>query len=230
MRGPEDSKATRRRQLAFGRRIGARLGYRRPPMVFISRVYTRSGDDGGTMLATGDRVGKDHLRIRSYGDIDELNCVLGLVRIELEREPRRASAGEFVARVHAELARIQQELFDLGAELATPTADGSAPKLAIHQRHVDGLERDLDAHNEALAPLRSFVLPGGGPVGASCHLARTVCRRAERELVALTHVEPVRPEALRYVNRLSDYLFVLARAAAHAFGEAEVLWDPARSS
>ncbi len=198
-------------------------------MVFISRVYTRSGDDGGTMLATGQRVGKDHARIRSYGDVDELNCVLGLVRVELEREPRRALASAFVTRVDGEIGRIQQELFDLGAELASPTVEGGAPKLAIHQHHVDQLERDLDAHNEPLAPLRSFVLPGGGPIGATCHLARTVCRRAERELVALAHAEPVRPEALRYINRLSDYLFVLARASAHAFGDSEVLWDPGRS-
>jgi cob(I)alamin adenosyltransferase len=195
-------------------------------MVYISKVYTRSGDDGGTMLATGDRVGKDHQRIRSYGDVDELNCVIGLVRIELAREPRRAHHADAADRMDGELARIQQELFDLGAELSTPTPDGSAPKLAIHQAHVDRLERELDAHNEPLAPLRSFVLPGGGPVGVACHLARTVCRRAERELVALSRNEPVRGEALRYLNRLSDYLFVLSRAVAHAFGEPEVLWQP----
>jgi cob(I)alamin adenosyltransferase len=197
-------------------------------MVYLSKIYTRSGDDGGTMLATGDRVGKDHQRIRSYGDIDELNCVLGLVRIELAREPRREAHAEAAQHIDEELARIQQELFDLGAELSTPTPDGSAPKLAIHQGQVDRLERELDAHNEALAPLRSFVLPGGGPVGAACHLARTVCRRAERELVALGRTEPVRGEAMRYVNRLSDYLFVLSRAAAHVFGEPEVLWNPGR--
>jgi cob(I)alamin adenosyltransferase len=195
-------------------------------MVYISKVYTRSGDDGGTMLATGDRVGKDHQRIRSYGDVDELNCVIGLVRIELAREPRRAQHADEAVRIDGELARIQQELFDLGAELSSPMPDGSAPKLAIHQAHVDRLERELDAHNEPLAPLRSFVLPGGGPVGVACHLARTVCRRAERELVALSRNESVRGEALRYLNRLSDYLFVLSRAVAHAFGEPEVLWQP----
>lgn len=202
------------------------IAYARVAMVYLSKIYTRSGDDGGTMIATGDRVGKDHQRIRSYGDVDELNCVIGLVRVELAREPRRASHGEACTRIDGELARIQQELFDLGAELSTPTPDGSAPKLAIHQSHVDRLERELDAHNEALAPLRSFVLPGGGAVGATCHLARTVCRRAERELVALSRNEGVRGEALRYLNRLSDYLFVLSRAVAHTFGEPEVLWTP----
>ncbi len=200
-----------------------------PAMVYLSKIYTRSGDDGGTMLATGDRVGKDHQRIRSYGDVDELNCVLGLVRVELAREPRRTSHAEALARADGELARIQQELFDLGAELSTPMPDGSAPKLAVHQHHIDRLEHELDAHNDALAPLRSFVLPGGGPLGATCHLARTVCRRAERELVALSRSEPVRGEALRYLNRLSDYLFVLARALAHVLGEPEVLWTPGAS-
>jgi cob(I)alamin adenosyltransferase len=195
-------------------------------MVYLSKIYTRSGDDGGTMLATGDRIGKDHQRIRSYGDIDELNCVLGLVRTELAREPRRAAHQGALDGIDRELARIQQELFNLGAELSTPGPEGTTPKLAVHQSHVDRLERELDVHNEPLAPLRSFVLPGGGPVGAACHLARTVCRRAEREIVALARSEPVRGEALRYVNRLSDYLFVLARATAHVLGEPEVLWDP----
>lgn len=194
-------------------------------MVYISKVYTRSGDDGDTMLATGDRVGKDHQRIRTYGDVDELNCVVGMLRVELARTP--SPPLEYVARVDGELGRIQQELFNLGAELSTPMAEGETPKLAVHDRHVDRLEREIDGHNDALAPLRSFVLPGGGPAAAVCHLARTVCRRAERELVALARVEPVRPAALHYVNRLSDYLFVLSRSMTHTFGDQEVLWDPA---
>lgn len=196
-------------------------------MVYISKVYTRSGDDGGTMLATGDRVGKDHQRIRSYGDIDELNCVMGMLRVELRRGDAAEKNAEMVARVDAELARIQQELFNLGAELSTPMPEGETPKLAVHDRHVDRLENEIDAHNDALEPLRSFVLPGGGPVAAVAHLARTVCRRAEREMVALSRQEPVRGAALRYVNRLSDYLFVLSRSLTHALGEPEVLWDPA---
>lgn len=196
-------------------------------VVYISKVYTRSGDDGGTMLATGDRVGKDHQRIRSYGDIDELNCVMGMLRVELRRGDAAEKNAEMVARVDAELARIQQELFNLGAELSTPMPEGETPKLAVHDRHVDRLENEIDAHNDALEPLRSFVLPGGGPVAAVAHLARTVCRRAEREMVALSRQEPVRGAALRYVNRLSDYLFVLSRSLTHALGEPEVLWDPA---
>jgi cob(I)alamin adenosyltransferase len=179
------------------------------------------------MLATGDRVGKDHQRIRSYGDIDELNCVMGMLRVELRRGDAAEKNAEMVARVDAELARIQQELFNLGAELSTPMPEGETPKLAVHDRHVDRLENEIDAHNDALEPLRSFVLPGGGPVAAVAHLARTVCRRAEREMVALSRQEPVRGAALRYVNRLSDYLFVLSRSLTHALGEPEVLWDPA---
>ena len=197
-----------------------------PHVVYISKVYTRSGDDGGTMLATGDRVRKDHQRIRSYGDIDELNCVMGMVRVELARSAAMQANAPFSARVDLELGRIQQELFNLGAELATPMPEGQTPKLAVHDRHVARLEQEIDGHNDVLEPLRSFVLPGGGPVAAVCHLARTVCRRTERELVALSHAEPVRSAALQYVNRLSDYLFVLSRSITHTLGDAEVLWDP----
>lgn len=196
-------------------------------MVYISKVYTRSGDDGGTMLATGDRVGKDHQRIRSYGDIDELNCVIGMLRTELARSSAPASHAGYTARVDGELGAIQQELFNLGAELSTPMPEGETPKLAVHDRHVDRLEKEIDAHNDALEPLRSFILPGGGAVAAVAHLARTVCRRAEREMVALSRTEPVRPAAMHYVNRLSDYLFVLSRSLTHTLGEPEVLWDPA---
>jgi cob(I)alamin adenosyltransferase len=179
------------------------------------------------MLASGDTVGKDAPRVAAYGEVDELNAVVGLLRVELARASGEA---EFLAALDAELARIQQELFDLGAELATPGAvEGKAP-LRVEDADVVRLEQELDAWNADLAPLRSFILPGGGPLGAWAHLARTVCRRAERSVVALARSEPVRPEAVRYINRLSDYFFVVARAAAHRFGVPEVLWDTRRKS
>jgi len=193
-------------------------------MVYISKVYTRSGDDGGTMLATGERVGKDHARIRSYGDLDELNAAIGWLRAEIGRVQAGFAALNFLSNVDVELQRIQQELFNVGAELASPGIEPGTH--AIAQRHVDALEQAMNTYNEALEPLKSFVLPGGGPVGTACHLARTVCRRAERELVALGHIETVRPELMKYVNRLSDYFFVLGRACAKRLGVAETLWDP----
>ncbi|HEY8375288.1 MAG TPA: cob(I)yrinic acid a,c-diamide adenosyltransferase [Nannocystis sp.] len=193
-------------------------------MVYISKVYTKFGDRGDTMLASGDTVGKDAPRVAAYGEVDELNAVIGLFRVELAR----AGGDDFYAGLDAALARIQQELFDLGAELSTPgAAEGKAP-VRIEEADVVRLEQELDAYNEPLAPLRSFVLPGGGPLGAWAHLARTVCRRAERTVVALARSEPVRPEALRYLNRLSDWFFVVARAAAHHAGIPEVLWDTRR--
>lgn len=196
-------------------------------MVYISKVYTKSGDDGGTMLANGERVSKSAPRIRSYGDIDELNAVIGWVRVELGREPAHAELESFRAALDPQLGRIQQELFNLGAELATPEAVDGGARLILEARHTERLEADIDGWNEALAPLRSFILPGGGPTAVACHLARTVCRRAERDLVALREHEPVRPESVRYVNRLSDYFFVVSRAASHVLGYPEALWDPA---
>jgi cob(I)alamin adenosyltransferase len=196
-------------------------------MVYISKVYTKSGDDGQTMLATGARVRKDAPRIRTYGDIDELNAVIGLVRLEIGREPKREGAEVFLGELDEQLGRIQQELFNLGAELSTPEAAETPSKMPmIEDRHVDRLEHEIDGWNAALEPLRSFVLPGGGPIGAVCHLARTVCRRAERELVALTSEAAVRGEAMRYVNRLSDYFFVVSRSVTHRLGYTEVLWKP----
>jgi cob(I)alamin adenosyltransferase len=197
-------------------------------VVYISKVYTKSGDKGDTMLASGERVGKETLRIRSYGEIDELNAVIGMMRIEVGRDPKRAGAEVFLDELDAQLGRIQQELFNLGAELSTPIddADNHALRLFVDDRHVERLEVELDGWNANLAPLRSFVLPGGGPIGAAAHVARTVCRRAEREVVALSRQAVVRPAAVRYVNRLSDYFFVVARCVADRLGYAEVLWDP----
>lgn len=197
-------------------------------MVYISKVYTRFGDAGETMLASGDTVPKDAARVEAYGEVDELNAALGLLRVELARTSGDADLAAFVSGLDASLERIQQELFDLGAELATPGATEGKARLKVEDEDVSRLERELDALNEDLPPLRSFILPGGGALGALAHLARTVCRRAERRAVALARAEPVRGEALRYLNRLSDFLFVVARAAARRTGHAEVLWDPRR--
>lgn len=198
-------------------------------MVYISKVYTKSGDGGDTMLAGGDRVRKSAPRIEAYGTVDELNACIGIIRTEVAREPRRTGAEVVLDEMDAQLARIQQELFDLGGELASPGAASGKTKLTVEDRHVTRLETELDAWNDPLPPLKSFVLPGGGPVGTACHLARTVCRRAERRAVELfdTEEEAVRSEAIRYLNRLSDYLFVLGRAAAQRLGDPEVLWSPA---
>jgi cob(I)alamin adenosyltransferase len=201
-------------------------------MVYISKVYTKFGDWGDTMLASGDTVGKDTARVASYGDVDELNAVLGMLRVELSRAQSSAigDQGAFLGELDLSLARIQQELFDLGAELAEPGAVAGKARLRVEDSDVIRIEQELDALNDALSPLTSFILPGGGPVGATAHLARTVCRRAERKAVALSRHEPVRGEALRYLNRLSDYFFVVSRAAAQRLGHAEVLWDTRRRS
>ena len=199
-------------------------------MVYISKVYTKFGDDGQTMLANGDTADKDAARVRAYGDVDELNAALGLLRLEIAREPARAEHAAFLRALDEALERIQQELFDLGAELAHPGAAAGEGKLRIEEASITRLENEIDALNAPLPPLRSFVLPGGGALGAAAHLCRTVCRRAEREAVALRREAAVRGEALRYLNRLSDLLFVVARAAAHELGHDEVLWDPARNA
>jgi len=201
-------------------------------MVYINKVYTRFGDQGDTMLASGDTVGKDSPRVASYGEVDELNATIGLLRIEVARAQGSAVGDQsaFLAGLDQSLARIQQELFDLGAELAEPGATTGKARLCVDDADVTRLEVELDALNDPLPPLKSFILPGGGPVGATAHLARTVCRRAERQAVTLTRSEPVRGEAIRYLNRLSDLLFVVARAAAQRLGHDEVLWDQRRKS
>lgn len=182
----------------------------------ITRVYTRTGDDGTTALATGERVPKDSPRVQVCGTVDELNSHLGVV---LAAHPG--------ARLGAELRRIQNELFHLGAELATPRSPKqmAARGPVIEEHHVLALERLMDALSEALSPLENFVLPGGTTAAAQLHVARAVCRRAERELVSLAGVAAVGGPALRYLNRLSDALFVMARFANLEAGSADVLWD-----
>ena len=182
------------------------------------RIYTRTGDAGETGLFGGGRVPKDDLRVRAYGTIDELNAVIGVVR-----------AGAPPAEIEGVLERLQHQLFDLGAELATPEGAATAARIArTTPDRVEALERDIDRCEAALPALRQFVLPGGTPVAAALHLARTVARRAEREIVSLAAREPVNPELLKYVNRLSDLLFVLARAANQAAGRPDVVWISSR--
>ncbi|GMU44977.1 MAG: cob(I)yrinic acid a,c-diamide adenosyltransferase [Xanthomonadales bacterium PRO6] len=175
----------------------------------LSKIYTRTGDDGSTGLGDGSRTGKDSLRVAAYGTVDEANSSIGVV-LSQDCVPE--------AVVHC-LRRVQHQLFDLGGELCIP---GMA---LVQGGDIDALERDLDAFNEPLPPLKDFILPGGGAAAAHCHVARTVTRRAERECVALARVETVRPEVLRYLNRLSDLLFVIARVLARSGGAGEVLWD-----
>lgn len=174
----------------------------------LSKIYTRTGDDGTTGLGDGTRVAKDSARVNAYGTVDEANSTIGLVL-----------ASELPDDVRTLLVAIQHQLFDLGGELCIPGHE------AISDADVDRLEQHLDAFNEPLPALKDFILPGGGEAGARCHIARTVVRRAEREAVALSRLEPVRPQAVRYLNRLSDLLFVLARVLARASGHGEVLWN-----
>ncbi|GAB3731340.1 cob(I)yrinic acid a,c-diamide adenosyltransferase [Luteimonas pelagia] len=177
----------------------------------LSKIYTRTGDDGTTGLGDGSRVGKDAARVVAYGTVDEANSAIGLLL-----------ASELPEGIRALLTSVQHQLFDLGGELCIP---GHA---AIEDADVDALERVLDAHNADLPPLKDFILPGGGEAAARCHLARTIVRRAERETVALARLEPVRAQPIRYLNRLSDLLFVLARVLARASGHGEVLWNHER--
>jgi cob(I)alamin adenosyltransferase len=184
-------------------------------MVVLNRIYTRTGDRGDTALGSGTRVPKYTLRIEAFGTVDETNAAIGVARL--------AADGE----LDAMLARIQNDLFDLGADLCLPE-DGSeraSKALRVSQSQVDRLEREIDAMNEKLAPLKSFVLPGGTTSAAQLHVARTVCRRAERLMVRLAKDEPVGEAALKYANRLSDFLFVAARFANLGRG-GDVLWVP----
>ena len=174
----------------------------------LSKIYTRTGDDGTTGLGDGSRVAKDSARVNAYGTVDEANSCIGLLL-----------ASELPADVRELLTRIQHQLFDLGGELCIP---GHA---AIHDADIDALEARLDHYNDDLPALKDFILPGGGEAAARCHVARTVVRRAERDTVSLSRHDAVRPQAIRYLNRLSDLLFVLARVLARASGHGEVLCD-----
>lgn len=189
----------------------------------IDKVYTRGGDGGETSLIGGDRVSKASPRLECYGTVDELNACLGLVRMALEA----SKAGPHLLPI---IHRVQNELFNLGATLATADAATMAKLPQIEQRHIDGIERDIDAVNDDLPALKSFVLPGGGWASAHFHVARTVARRAERLVVALAENakpgEVVSELGVQYLNRLSDALFVWGRWAAHKDGQAEPLWEP----
>ncbi len=188
-------------------------------MVRINRVYTKAGDQGQTALVGGQRVPKDSLRIDCYGTVDELNAVIGLVRTALDD----SAAGETLSPI---MARVQNELFNLGSELATPDDDRRARSPAVAERHVLALEAEIDRLNDELPALKSFILPGGGWASSYFHLARTVCRRAERLVVALARDESIGDQSLPYLNRLSDALFVFGRWAALKDGRPEPLWEP----
>ena len=181
------------------------------------KIYTKVGDNGTTGLFGGPRVSKDNLRVATYGDVDELNSVLGVVRAELIAD----------AEMEGILTRIQGELFTLGAQLATPNV-ATAPKgvPAITEEDVARLEHEIDHFDAELEPLRTFILPAGSRAAAQLHLARTVCRRAERAVVTLGHSETLPPHSVEYLNRLSDHLFTLARAANHRAKVPESKWEP----
>lgn len=193
----------------------------------INRVTTRGGDRGETSLASGQRVPKDSIRIESTGTVDELNAILGLARAANRDLP--GASEEDRRRLEGILERLQHELFNLGSCLATLPSERRPGQPLIQAKHVTDLERTLDELNEGLPELTSFVLPGGGGVGAILHQARTVCRRAERRVVALSRQEAAGEQELVYLNRLSDLLFVLSRWVAKTRHEPETLWDPARS-
>jgi cob(I)alamin adenosyltransferase len=187
-------------------------------MVYLSRIYTKTGDQGETGLGDGSRVPKDHARVTAYGTVDELNAVLGLL---LATEPNVAEANL--------LRGIQNDLFDVGADLCVPPKPDEPPnqRLRVQEAQVKRLEDAIDRLNAELRPLTSFVMPGGRPAAAWCHLARTVCRRAERDVVTLTRGESVNPQVVIYLNRLSDLLFVLARGY-NGQGHDDVLWVPGK--
>jgi cob(I)alamin adenosyltransferase len=192
-------------------------------MVVLNRIYTRTGDDGTTALGTGERRKKYDLRISAYGTVDELNSVIGIARLHSASNPE----------LDMVLGRIQNDLFDVGADLCMPGTRGKGPagaRLTVSDAQVDWLEGEIDKLNAMLAPLRSFILPGGSPSSAYLHLARTVCRRAERLIVELRDEpgEDVSAAALKYVNRLSDFLFVAGRAM-NDNGAADVLWVPGQN-
>ncbi len=174
----------------------------------LSKIYTRTGDDGTTGLGDGSRVPKDDARVEAYGTVDEANSTIGMILAEDSVDDR----------IRDVLTEVQHDLFELGGELCIPG------HTAVTAGYIERLERELDALNEPLPPLKDFILPGGGRAAAACHLARTVVRRAERRAQTLAHASDVRPEVLRYLNRLSDLLFVIARTVARSESGQEVLW------
>jgi len=187
------------------------------PRLALNRIYTRTGDKGETGLAGGQRVPKDALRIDCYGTVDELNAFIGMARF---------TAIEALPSLAAILLRVQHELFNLGSILATLPEDVHPQQPRVTSVEIQQLESEIDSMNAGLAPLRSFVLPGGSRINTELHACRTICRRAERLAVALAREEPVPPEAIHYLNRLSDALFVWSRWANQQLGGAEVLWSP----
>lgn len=191
-------------------------------MVVLNKIYTRRGDDGTTALGTHERVPKYALRVAAYGTVDETNAAIGMARVQLDGE---------VSHVDAMLARIQNDLFDLGSDLCVPDR-GSKPgyEPPVTDAHVNRLEQEIDELNAELQPLRSFVLPGGTPAAATLHLARTICRRAERLIVELASnpQEPVNAAGLKYINRLSDFLFVASRYVNDR-GKKDVMWVPGQN-
>lgn len=189
-------------------------------MVILNRIYTRSGDDGSTALGSGERRPKYDLRVAAYGTVDETNAAIGIARLHLDAAQN----------IDAMLRLVQNDLFDLGADLSVPQREGKAERLRVLATQVIRLERDIDGLNESLTPLNSFILPGGTPAAAYMHLARTVCRRAERMVVELASQpdEPVGDAAIHYLNRLSDFLFVASRAV-NDNGKGDVLWVPGQN-
>ncbi|MFP6664979.1 MAG: cob(I)yrinic acid a,c-diamide adenosyltransferase [Deltaproteobacteria bacterium] len=190
----------------------------------INRVYTRTGDGGQTRLVGGAAVSKDCLRVEAYGTVDELNSILGVARA-FNDQPGATTAPAAQAELAAILEALQNELFDLGSELATPPADAWEGMITIAAAEVEGLEKTIDRCQEDLEDLESFILPAGGHLPATLHHARTVCRRAERDVIRLKREEEVGAELIKYLNRLSDLLFVLARWVSKKSGIPEVLWE-----
>src|SRR5438876_8052071 len=198
-------------------------------MVYLSRIYTKTGDQGETALGDGTRVPKDHPRVAAFGSVDELNSILGLLLAQADPTAYSVRGSDLP---EAELLRsIQNELFDVGADLCAPLPPKGEvdQRLRIQPAQAERLEKAIDRLNASLQPLKSFVLPGGSIGAAWCHLARTVCRRAEREVVTLSRTEPVNSQVIIYLNPLSDFLFVLARVL-NANGSLDVLWVPGQTS
>src|SRR5580704_5047041 len=197
------------------------------PRIALNRIYTKRGDTGQTSLAGGQRVPKDSARIEAYGTVDELSAFIGLAVVSCEemilRDPR-------MGLLLVILRRVQHELFNLGSILATLPEDVHPRQARITPAEIAQLEHEIDTMNESLPSLRSFVLPGGTRINAELHVTRTVCRRAERLLIALARTEPVPPETIQYLNRLSDAMFVWSRWVNHTIGAKEILWDPNQAS